>query len=938
MTAKGRFLFDEQAQEKRRWMLFAAGACVVAGACMLFGVGQTFQLKIQDAWYGVRGDRVSSPQVVIVGIDGKALNAEEERWPWPRDTYAPLIEKLNQAGAKVIGFDIAFGRSTAEDAAFAGAMLEHGNVVFGMVFNDAGDRSPPSGAPPQQVLEQAVPHFSIPFLRVIPAPGVEPPAPALAEAAAAIGHVVLVPSSDGTLRRVPTLIQHGDRAYPSFAVQVARVYTDLPLDELEVTKSHLRVGYADVPIAQTGEALLNWPMKDIDNAFPTYSVVEVIRGDVGERELDGKAVLVAMTAEGLDDRDFPFGMTRPGVLLHATFLDNFFTLSFLQTPGWGIGLELGLFLALAVVAIFLFPRMPTPGLFAIAPVLVFGVLGASLYLFITQSIWWPPLYPCLAVAFPFATTVFFKLRSTEKAKEVESEKVREAEVRVAEAALEKGLAFQEKGSLDLAIATFNRLPMNEVMAGIYLNLGFDFQSRGNLEKAFLCYKRVYEMDPDFEDVASRIEAMRRSGIGTMLVGGQSVPSVMPQQVPTAMPPQVPTAMPPQVPTAMPPQDLSGMPQEEPTVSPQQEPSVSPQQPGGLRTEAIDVPDEMTLELGAPGTPTLQMEGEEPYVPPAGTHVPPGGTPAPPGGTVAQPGGTVAPPGGTYVPPPGGHTVSATEPMPGTQESRYRLVKKLGKGAMGEVHLMEDTKLDRKVAIKTIRPDVDMSSREAIEMRQRFVREAKTAGKLTHPNIVTIYDSFEGEGGVAYIVMEFVEGDTLANFAKRAQLTAPQIKHVIVNAANGLHHAHENGVFHRDVKPENIMLSPKTGVVKLMDFGIARLVESNMTATGSVLGTPVYMAPEQVTGKKVDARSDVFSLGVVLFELLVGERPFGGSSITQVMMAVLQEDPPRPSSVDPERKVSPEWDPVVLKSLAKKPEERYQNAVEFADAVRAVRAK
>jgi hypothetical protein len=180
MGIKGRFLFDEQAQEKRRWMLFAAGACVVAGACMLFGVGQTLQLKIQDAWYGVRGDRVSSPQVVIVGIDGKALNAEEERWPWPRDTYVPLIEKLNQAGAKVIGFDIAFGRTTAEDAAFAGAMRESGNVVFGMVFNDAGDRSPPSGAPPPQVLEQAVPHFSIPFLRVIPAPGVEPPSPATA--------------------------------------------------------------------------------------------------------------------------------------------------------------------------------------------------------------------------------------------------------------------------------------------------------------------------------------------------------------------------------------------------------------------------------------------------------------------------------------------------------------------------------------------------------------------------------------------------------------------------------------------------------------------------------------------------------------------------------------------------------------------------------------
>jgi serine/threonine-protein kinase len=258
--------------------------------------------------------------------------------------------------------------------------------------------------------------------------------------------------------------------------------------------------------------------------------------------------------------------------------------------------------------------------------------------------------------------------------------------------------------------------------------------------------------------------------------------------------------------------------------------------------------------------------------------------------------------------------------------------------MGEVSLGEDTKLDRKVAIKTIRPDVDMGSREAIEMRQRFVREAKTAGKLTHPNIVTVYDSFEGEGGVAYIVMEYVEGNTLANIMKKARLTVPQIKHVIVNAANGLQHAHDNGVFHRDVKPENIMLAPKTGVTKLMDFGIARLVESNMTATGSVLGTPAYMAPEQCTGQKVDSRSDVFSLAVVLYELLVGRRPFPGSKITEVMLAILQKEPAKPSGADPAREVSPEWDAVVMKGLEKKPEDRYQTASEFANAVRAVRAK
>ncbi len=527
MMAKGRFLFDEEAREKRRWTLFAAGACVVAGACMLLGIGQTFQLKIQDIWYGVRGDRNPSPQVVIVGIDGKSLNAAEERWPWPRDAYVPLIEKLTAAGAKAIGFDIAFSKATEQDAALADAMRAHGNVVFGMVFNDAGDRSPPSGAPPPEVVEEAVPPFDVPFLTVVPAPGVEPPAPELAGAAVAIGHVVLLPSLDGTLRRIPTLIQHGVRAYPSFAVQMARVYTDVPMEDVEVTANHLRVGYADIPIAQTAEALLNYTTKDLDFAFPTYSMLDVLRGDVGESELSGKAVFVAMTAEGLDDRDLPFGMTLPGVLVHATFLENFFTLNFLQYPSWGIGLEIGLFLALAVIAILLFPRLPTPVLFATAPILLFGVLGFSLYMFMTESMWWPPLYPSLAVIFPFATSVFFKLRSTEKAKDVETEKVREAEEKIVEVQLEKGLAFQEKGSLDLAIATFNRLPMTEDMKMIYLNLGIDFQNRGNHEKAFLCFKRVYDLDPEFEGIGDRLEAMRRAGVGTQMAVGHSIPEVSP---------------------------------------------------------------------------------------------------------------------------------------------------------------------------------------------------------------------------------------------------------------------------------------------------------------------------------------------------------------------------------------------------------------------------
>ena len=846
---------------------------MLAVVCMGFGLAESLQLRVQDLWYTVRGSRNSSPQIAIVTIDGRALNAETERWPWPRHVYVPLIEKLHAAGAKVIAFDIAFSKTTESDDAFAMAMEKAGNVVFGMVFNNAGDRSPPGSKPPPHVQSQAVPRFHAPFLSVIPAPGIEPPAPQLAQSAAAVGHVVLLPSSDGKLRRLPMLIQHGDDFYPSLALQVARVYADVPLDKIEVTDSYVRVGYADVPIAQSGEALINWPTTNLNVAFPAYSMLDVLRGDVGKNELAGKAILVGMTAAGLDDRQFPFGMTLPGVILHASFLDNFFTLSFLKAPGWGMALEWGALLGLAVLALF-FPRLPTPVLLVVGPSLILAVLGLSLYLFIMKSVWWAPLYPCLAVAFPFATTVFFKLRSAEKGKKVEEAKVREAQSLAAEAVLEKGLAFQEKGSLELAIATFAKLPMNEEMKTIYLNLGFDFQNRGKLDQALHCYQRVYETDPGFADVAGRIEALQAAGVGTQFVSPTSR-----EELETSL-------------------------------------SARPPMTGPRRSQLRPVSKAVPPHPSEAATPRTADDAEAATIMAAGSRalsVP------------SQSRSSVD------------HDARALQPEPGTPASRYRMIRSLGKGGMGEVSLMVDSKLDRKVAIKMMRPDVRRSSKEAIEMRHRFVREAKTAGKLSHPNIVTIYDSFEGEDGVAYIVMEYVEGRTLTSFANAEGLSVPQIKHIIISTLEGLQYAHENGVFHRDIKPDNIMISQKTGVVKVMDFGIARVVESEMTATGSILGTPSYMSPEQMSGEKVDGRSDVFSLGVVLFELLSGARPFTGS-LSEIMMAILQNNPPPPSTIDPARKVSPEWDPIVLKALSKDIEKRYQSANEFAEAVRRSRAQ
>jgi len=250
--------------------------------------------------------------------------------------------------------------------------------------------------------------------------------------------------------------------------------------------------------------------------------------------------------------------------------------------------------------------------------------------------------------------------------------------------------------------------------------------------------------------------------------------------------------------------------------------------------------------------------------------------------------------------------------------------------MGDVYLVHDTVLNRKAALKTIRLDTELGAKQVIEMRQRFYREAQTAGKLTHPNIVTVYDVGE-DLGMSYIVMEFFEGSTLAQLMKRQRFSVAQITHVIYNAGMGLDYAHEHGVFHRDVKPENIMVS-KAGLVKVMDFGIARIVESELTKTGSVMGTPAYMSPEQFSGQKIDHRSDIFSLGVILYELLTGKKPFTGETVSSLMFAIIQSNPALPSTLD--AKVSSVWDDILRKALAKNREERYATVREFAQAVRA----
>jgi serine/threonine protein kinase len=264
--------------------------------------------------------------------------------------------------------------------------------------------------------------------------------------------------------------------------------------------------------------------------------------------------------------------------------------------------------------------------------------------------------------------------------------------------------------------------------------------------------------------------------------------------------------------------------------------------------------------------------------------------------------------------------------------RYRIIKILGRGAMGQVYLAHDPKIDRLVAIKTIIQDANIPAAERDENHQRFLREAQAAGKLLHPVIVTIFDVAEEEGEM-YIAMEYIEGESLEKYVlKENLLPYNKVLDFVRQAAEGLDYAHKFQVVHRDIKPANIMVI-EGRAIKITDFGLAKNPSTSITQAGMLVGTPNYMSPEQIQGVELDGRSDLFSLGVVFYELLTGGRPFTGKSISTVIYKILHEHPPGLDTVLPP--LPPGVAPLVAKALAKKPEDRFSSGAEFAAALRKV---
>jgi eukaryotic-like serine/threonine-protein kinase len=260
--------------------------------------------------------------------------------------------------------------------------------------------------------------------------------------------------------------------------------------------------------------------------------------------------------------------------------------------------------------------------------------------------------------------------------------------------------------------------------------------------------------------------------------------------------------------------------------------------------------------------------------------------------------------------------------------RHHILKELGKGSMGVVYQAHDPQIDRLVALKVLRPD-----RVATEaFLQRFMKEAKAIGRLSHPNMVVVYDVGEDQGTV-YIAMEFLEGKPLDEIAKNESFQPEEIIELGVQVAGALDYAHRKGIVHRDIKPSNIIVQPD-GQIKITDFGIAHIEDpqaTQQTQAGEILGTPAYMSPEQVLSQPVDGRSDLFSLGVILYELATGKRPFHGENIAVIFRNITGEDPPEPMTINPA--VPFQLSRIIMRCLAKSPENRFATGKDLVETLR-----
>jgi serine/threonine-protein kinase len=683
-----------------------------------------------------------------------------------------------------------------------------GNVLLPMLFQLGQPRGKPDRPLPEFAQRNAVSAQGSQDSPPLPTMGVQLPIEALGKSAAALGHLNFNPDVDGGVRADPLVLQYFDQYFPSLSMMIAAKSLNLAPSDIKVRLGE-GVSVGNLKIATDAALQMHtffYRGQDGRPAFQVDSFYDVLTGKIPAAKYADKIVLIGATAAGVGTTSVtPVSPAMAPVLTLAHSVSSILQEHFFVAPTWGWMVTKLAFLLAGVYLIVLLPRLKASHALMLSGGVIAALLVTHFVLMTTSALWIELMVPATLLLVGHAALVSKRFIATERGKQKSDESSAESNRML-------GLAYQGQGQIDLAWDKFRQVPMSAAVMDNLYNLALDFERKRQFNKAESVFRYMFDFNPKFKDLESRLNRAKQLSETVMLGGG-----------------------------------------------------------GGGRTN--------TSILGAGG----------------------------------EAGGTVE------------------KPMLG----RYQVEKELGKGAMGVVYLGKDPKIGRVVAIKTMALSQEFEAEELTEVKERFFREAETAGRLSHPNIVTIYDAGE-EHDLCYIAMELLKGGDLVPFSKPANLmSADKVVSIVARAAEALGYAHRQGVVHRDIKPANLMYHPESDMLKVTDFGIARLTDSSKTKTGMVLGTPSFMSPEQLAGKKIEGRSDLFSLAVTLYQLLCGRLPFEGESMAQLMFKIANEPPTAIRSVNPG--IGEGLAAFLERALAKDPDQRFQTGEEFAGALRAALA-
>lgn len=806
---------------------------------------ETLEYRFYDAWMTYRNAPETAgteERIVLIDIDDESIE-ELGQWPWSRATIARMVAKLSERSPRLIGLNIIYSEpeesaglqqirtlmetlrrqgasadivrtmetALAEmdnDTKLAEALSAAGNVVLPVFLRESRTVEAGSKAQDPTLRSHAITTLDGDTDGLARADRIRTPIPALFETATGIGHVNVTADVDGKVRREILLYPYRDIFIPSFALQLAAEYLNIPENQIDATVGHaLQLGgTVELPLTDKAEMLVSFRANA--NAFRRFSFVDVFRDKIPpdnlSRAVNDAIVIITPAAPGIMN-PFPTptaNRTNPGEFTAHTVW-TILNQQFIRQPSWNRSAGFLMILAIGALITLILPRLKAMLAGLLFLVAGAALLGLSFYLFTANGLWVGILYPFLALVIGYIGVVTINFFVTESGKEkVEGES--------AETNRMLGLSFQSQGMLDMAFDKLRKVPVDEEMKDILFTLGQDYERKRQFNKAASVYEYIEKHDPDYKKVGERRQKLLQASESMVWGDGYL---------------------------------------------------------GGGSTSGDDL---MTTSGGT--RPTL---------------------------------------------------------------GRYEIVKQLGKGAMGVVYLGQDPRINRTTAIKTFKFSDDFEPDEAEKMKQKFFREAESAGNLNHPNIVGIYDAGD-EHDLAYIAMEFLDGEDFQKYTKKKNLLPiRKVMDYVADIADGLDYAHAKGIVHRDIKPANIMLL-SSGIVKITDFGIARITASSQTQTGVVKGTPHYMSPEQISGKKVDGRSDIFSLGTMLFQLTTGELPFRGDSPAALMHQIMNVRHPDPRKINP--KIVKPLATIIDKAMEKDRNKRYQRASHLSKHLRTLGEK